>query len=86
MAGHEDVLPTPMSTSRGRIPGGSVSLMAPVTGPVASGWGSLDRRQRGVLGCTLCANAVVFFDQTAVTVALPAIGRDLGANAAQLPG
>jgi MFS family permease len=38
-----------------------------------------------VFACTLSANAVVFFDQTAVTVALPAIGRDLGGDAAELP-
>lgn len=40
----------------------------------------LDRRQRWILACTLSANALVFLDQTAVTVALPAIGRDFGAR------
>lgn len=50
-----------------------------------SGWRSLDARQKGALVCTLSANALVFFDQTAVTVALPAIGRDLGADARTLP-
>jgi sugar phosphate permease len=50
-----------------------------------SGWSALDRRQRGVLMCTLAANGLVFFDQTAVAVALPAIGRELGADAALLP-
>ncbi|MGY1711860.1 MFS transporter [Geodermatophilus sp. SYSU D00758] len=43
-------------------------------------WRSLDRQQRQVLVCTLSANALVFFDQTAVTVALPAIGREFGAR------
>lgn len=44
----------------------------------------MDRRQRGVLACTLSANALVFFDQTAVTVALPAIGREFGVEADDL--
>jgi EmrB/QacA subfamily drug resistance transporter len=35
----------------------------------------LDRRQRRVLAATLSANALIFFDQTAVTVALPEIQR-----------
>lgn len=56
-----------------------------MTGAPTSGWRSLDSRQRGVLACTLTANGLVFFDQTAVTVALPAIGRDLGADAGLLP-
>jgi EmrB/QacA subfamily drug resistance transporter len=55
------------------------------TGASTSGWRSLDRRQRGVLACTVTANALVFFDQTAVTVALPAIGRDFGAGTDLLP-
>ncbi|MDN5920560.1 MAG: MFS transporter [Pseudonocardia sp.] len=46
--------------------------------------GSLDRRRRGVLASTLAANALVFFDQTAVTVALPAIGREFGADPDEL--
>lgn len=50
-----------------------------------SGWRSLDRRQRGVLVCTLSANALVFFDQTAVVVALPTIGREFAAGADLLP-
>jgi DHA2 family methylenomycin A resistance protein-like MFS transporter len=48
---------------------------------VDTGWRSLDRRRRGVLACTLSANALVFFDQTAVTVALPSIGRAFGTRA-----
>jgi MFS family permease len=56
----------------------------PVPAPPA-GWRGLDRRQREVLVATIAANAVVFFDQTAVTVALPAIGRDLGGDAVVLP-
>jgi EmrB/QacA subfamily drug resistance transporter len=50
----------------------------PATG---GGWRALDARRRRVLLCTVSANALVFFDQTAVTVALPAIGRDLGVPA-----
>ncbi|MFC5993702.1 MFS transporter [Pseudonocardia hispaniensis] len=50
----------------------------------AEGWRSLDRRSRCVLACTLSANALVFFDQTAVTVALPAIGREFGAQLDEL--
>jgi MFS family permease len=62
------------------------SAQPPVsTGTPTSGWRALDHRQRRVLACTLSANALVFFDQTAVTVALPAIGRDLGAKAGLLP-
>lgn len=49
-----------------------------------SGWRSLDRRQRRVLASTLLTNALVFFDQTAVIVALPAIGREFGATAGEL--
>ncbi|GEL17474.1 MFS transporter [Pseudonocardia asaccharolytica] len=45
----------------------------------ADGWRSLERHSHRVLACTLSANALVFFDQTAVTVALPAIGREFGA-------
>lgn len=37
-----------------------------------------------MLGSTLTANALVFFDQTAVVVALPFIGREFGADAAKL--
>lgn len=48
------------------------------------GWRGLDGRQRRVLGSTLTANALVFFDQTAVVVALPYIGREFGAGAADL--
>jgi len=39
-----------------------------------TGWRALDGRQRRVVACTLSGNALVFFDQTAVTLALPAIG------------
>lgn len=49
-----------------------------------SGWGALDRRQRHVLSSTLAANALLFFDQTAVTVALPAISRTFRAPSSQL--
>ena len=38
----------------------------------------LDRRQRAVLLSAWSANGLVFLDQTASTVALPDIGRDLG--------
>ncbi len=48
------------------------------------GWRSLDRQQRGVLASTLSANALIFFDQTAVIVALPAISREFGASATEL--
>ncbi len=48
------------------------------------GWVALDGRQRRVLGSTLTANALVFFDQTAVVVALPFIGREFGSDAAGL--
>lgn len=47
-------------------------------------WSALDDRQRRVLACTLSASALVFFDQTAVTVALPDIGDDFGAYGADL--
>lgn len=58
--------------------------MGAPTGSGHIGWRGLDRRQRRVLACTLVANALVFFDQTAVIVALPAIGREFGARAADL--
>jgi MFS family permease len=51
---------------------------------MVTGWQELDGRQRRVLACTLSANALVFFDQTAVVVALPAIGREFRAHAAEL--
>lgn len=57
----------------------------PGEGAQATGPGPLSGRQRGVLVSTVTANAVVFFDQTAVTVALPAIGRALGGDAVVLP-
>lgn len=47
-------------------------------------WRDLDRGQRRVLTCTLTANALVFFDQTAVTVALPAISRQFSAGGVHL--
>jgi MFS family permease len=53
---------------------------------MVTGWQELDGRQRRVLACTLSANALVFFDQTAVVVALPAIGREFRAHAAELQG
>ncbi len=49
-----------------------------------AGWRSLDWTQRGVLASTLSANALIFFDQTAVTVALPAISREFDASAIEL--
>lgn len=45
---------------------------------------ALTARQRGALSATLAANALVFFDQTSVTVALPVIGRDLDARTSAL--
>lgn len=60
-------------------------MARPVPADRSPGWGALDNRQRAVIVCTVSANAVVFFDQTAVTVALPSIGRDLGGDAATLP-
>jgi EmrB/QacA subfamily drug resistance transporter len=48
------------------------------------GWTALKPRQRHVLLSTVAANALIFLDQTAVAVALPAIGRELGAYAHEL--
>jgi hypothetical protein len=44
------------------------------------GVGSLDGGLRAVLIATCAANAIVFFNQTSVTVALPAIQRGLNAR------
>lgn len=49
-----------------------------------STWATLDKRQRHVLTCTLTVNALLFFDQTSVTVALPALHRTFGASTTQL--
>lgn len=49
-----------------------------------STWASLDRRAHHVLVSTLAANALLFFDQTAVVVALPAIQRELSASASEV--
>jgi len=49
-----------------------------------TGWRGMDARQRRVLGSTLSANALVFFEQTAVILALPAIRREFGASAPEL--
>ena len=74
------------TTTHTRSSGAGLHPPPPVsTGAPTSGWRALDHRQRCVLACTLSANALVFFDQTSVTVALPAIGRDLGAEADLLP-
>ncbi len=58
--------------------------MNPPGEPRHAGWRALDQSQRRVLICTLAANALVFFDQTAVVVALPEIGREFRADAADL--
>jgi EmrB/QacA subfamily drug resistance transporter len=47
-------------------------------------WTALEPRQRQVLMSTVAANALIFLDQTAVAVALPAIGREFGTRAHQL--
>ncbi len=49
--------------------------------PARPGWRGLDTQPRHVLAGALAANAVLFFDQTATIVALPAISDDFG-----LPG
>lgn len=46
--------------------------------------GALTGRQRGVVLATLAANALIFLDQTAVTVALPAIQADFAISGAEL--
>jgi EmrB/QacA subfamily drug resistance transporter len=48
------------------------------------GWAALKPAQRHVLMSTVAANALVFLDQTAVAVALPAIGREFGTRAHEL--
>jgi MFS family permease len=48
------------------------------------GWTALEPRQRHVLMSTVAANALIFLDQTAVAVALPAIGREFDAQAHEL--
>jgi DHA2 family methylenomycin A resistance protein-like MFS transporter len=64
----------------GRLaPRGPVALSARATAS-RTGSGRLTRQQRGVLVAAGAANALIFLDQTAVTVALPAIQRDLGAT------
>jgi MFS family permease len=45
------------------------------------GWTALEPRQRHVLMSTVAANALIFLDQTAVAVALPAIGREFDTQA-----
>jgi EmrB/QacA subfamily drug resistance transporter len=49
-----------------------------------TGWRGMEARQRRVLGSTVSANALVFFEQTAVILALPAIRREFGASASEL--
>jgi hypothetical protein len=44
----------------------------------------LSARQRGVLGAAGVANALIFLDQTSVSVALPAIQRELGSSTSEL--
>lgn len=44
----------------------------------------LDKRQRHVLMCTLTTNALLFYDQTAVTVALPDLQREFDASSTEL--
>jgi EmrB/QacA subfamily drug resistance transporter len=46
-----------------------------------SPWSSLDHRQRHVFAATLPANALIFFDQTAIVVALPSIQRQFHTSA-----
>jgi MFS family permease len=48
------------------------------------GWTALEPRQRHVLMSTVAANALIFLDQTAVVVALPAIGREFDTRAHEL--
>jgi MFS family permease len=48
------------------------------------GWAALEPRQRHVLMSTVAANALIFLDQTAVAVALPAIGQEFHTQAHQL--
>lgn len=49
-----------------------------------TGWRALGQHQRHVLVATLATNALLFFDQTAVVVALPALQREFHASSAQL--
>ena len=42
--------------------------------------GSVDSSPRRALVATICTSALLFFDQTAVLVALPAIGRYFDAS------
>ena len=51
---------------------------------MSSAFSALDRRQRAVLLAASMANALIFFDQTAVTTALPAIQRDLGMTSTEV--
>ena len=47
---------------------------------MGSPWFALDQRQKHVLLCTLTVNMLLFFDQTSVAVALPALQREFGAS------
>lgn len=62
--------------------GRSAGAVAPLA--ERSGLRALDGRRRAVLFSACAANALVFLDQTAATVALPAIGTELHASGAEL--
>lgn len=49
-----------------------------------SQWHTLDHRQKHVLMCTLSVNALLFFDQTSVAVALPTLQRHFHTSATEL--
>jgi EmrB/QacA subfamily drug resistance transporter len=58
--------------------------MPPDAHPEGPGIALSSRRGRWVLAVTVIGSAVAFLEATVVNVALPAIGRDLGADVAQL--
>src|ERR687884_39007 len=62
---------------------GCAALTSARPGPRAGSTG-LSARQRGVLGAAGVANALIFLDRTSVSVALPAIQRELGSSTSEL--
>lgn len=69
--------------SHGHLADTGLMSTAPAQGG-ARGWRTLDRRRRQVVLATLAANALVFFDQTAVVVALPALQREFHVSSVEL--
>jgi hypothetical protein len=76
------------STRRGRLPVASSldgwGAAAGCRGRQRAGLSGLSARQRGVLAAAGVANALIFLDQTSVSVALPAIQREFHSSTSEL--